>query len=174
MREVADDARIRAFMREVGRRARSQAKVYLVGGASAVLLGWRRSTVDVDVRIVPDGEILNLFAAIKKDLNINVELAAPDEFIPPLPGWEARSQWIAREGPVDFFHYDFYAQALAKIERSLGPDRGDVRQMISARLVVPTEALRLFAAIEPELHRYPAIDPESFRQAVESAFQPQT
>jgi len=30
---------------------RTSARVYLVGGATAVLLGWRDSTVDVDVKL---------------------------------------------------------------------------------------------------------------------------
>jgi hypothetical protein len=173
MRPVADAAKVRAFMREIGKRASAPARIYLVGGSSAVLQGWRPSTVDVDVRIVPDTEILGFLPGIKRDLNLNVELAAPDEFIPPLPGWEARSPWIAREGKVDFFHYDFYAQALAKLERGIGPDRDDVRHMIDAGLVAPAEALRLFGLIEPELYRYPALDPGSFRRAVEAAFGPQ-
>jgi hypothetical protein len=170
MRQVADASRIRAFMREVGKRATLPAKVYLVGGSSSVLQGWRPSTVDVDLRIVPDTEILMLLPGIKNDLDLNVELAAPDEFIPALPGWEARSIWIAREGRVDFLHYDFYAQALAKLERGLGHDRDDVKRMVAAGLVVPAEALRLFQLIEPELYRFPAIDPGTIRRAVESAF----
>ena len=157
-------------MREVGKRATLPAKVYLVGGSSSVLQGWRASTVDVDVRIVPDTEILKLLPGIKNDLDLNVELAAPDEFIPALPGWEARSVWIAREGRVDFLHYDFYAQALAKLERGLGHDRDDVTRMVASALVVPAEALSLFQLIEPELYRFPAVDPATFRRAVESAF----
>ena len=170
MRPIADAAKLRAFMREVGKRARQPARVYLVGGSSAVLIGWRSSTADVDVRIVPDNEILNLLPAIKQDLNLNVEIAAPDEFIPALPGWEARSPWIVREGPVDFFHYDFYSQALAKVERAFARDLGDVRNIIADGLVVPAEALRLFGIIEPELVQYPAIDRANFRHAVEAAF----
>jgi hypothetical protein len=33
--------------------------------------------------------------------------AAPSHFIPELPGWETRSLFIAREGLVSFYHYDF-------------------------------------------------------------------
>jgi hypothetical protein len=42
--------------------------------------------------------------------------------------------------------------------------------MIAAGLVNPAEALIQFNAIEPELYRFPAIDPTSFRQAVENLF----
>jgi len=40
MRELADSSRIERFMRELGRAAREEARVYLTGGATAVLLGW--------------------------------------------------------------------------------------------------------------------------------------
>jgi hypothetical protein len=41
----------------------------------------------------------------------------------------------------------------------------DVREMIERRLVDPEHA-----RMEPELYRFPAIDPPSFRRAVEEAF----
>jgi hypothetical protein len=42
--------------------------------------------------------------------------------------------------------------------------------MIERRLVDPEHALEYFARMEPELYRFPAIDPPSFRRAVEEAF----
>lgn len=72
-------------MRRLGEEARGARRVYLVGGASAVIIGWRETTVDVDLK--PDPEPPGVFEAIaraKDILNIDVELA-PDEFIPPLP-----------------------------------------------------------------------------------------
>jgi hypothetical protein len=36
-------------------------------------------------------------------------------------------------------------------------------------LIEPDRVRELFAAIEPELHRYPAIEPAAFRAQVESA-----
>src|SRR5207247_7982682 len=138
------------------------------GGASAVLLGWRPSTIDVDIEIVPErDEILRRLPALKEDLEINIELAAPSHFIPELPGWEDRSVFIAREGRVSFYHYDFYSQALAKIERGHAQDRGDVDAMLDGGLVEPARLRRLFEEIVPRLYRYPAIDPASFRRSLE-------
>jgi hypothetical protein len=37
-------------------------------------------------------------------------------------------------------------------------------------LVDPAEARAQFEAIEPELYRFPAIDPAKFREAVEELF----
>ena len=42
--------------------------------------------------------------------------------------------------------------------------------MITSGLVNPAEALIQFKAIEPELYRFPAIDPDSFRRAVDDLF----
>ena len=170
MRQRLTEERLRAFMQALGRAAKREGRVYIAGGATAVILGWRESTLDVDLKIIPEDE--GMFRAIpelKESLQVHVELAAPDDFIPPLPGWQDRSPFIAREGLVSFHHYDFYAQALAKIERSHDIDRMDVQQMFAAGLVKRDRLLNLFAAIEPELYRYPAIDAKRFRRAVESA-----
>jgi hypothetical protein len=47
MRELADVSRIERFMREFGRAASTEGQIYLAGGATAVLYGWRESTIDV-------------------------------------------------------------------------------------------------------------------------------
>jgi hypothetical protein len=54
MRALADAERIRRFMRELGAASSRPARVYLTGGATAVLLGWRTSTIDVDLKMVPE------------------------------------------------------------------------------------------------------------------------
>jgi hypothetical protein len=42
-----------------------------------------------------------------------------------------------------------------------------VAQLLARGLVEPGELRRRFAEIEPQLYRFPAIDPASFRLAVE-------
>jgi hypothetical protein len=59
---------------------------------------------------------------------------------------------------------------LAKVERGHALDLADVREMISRGLVRPGRAVEYFARIEPDLYRYPAIDPPAFRRAVDAAF----
>ncbi len=155
-------------MKAVGAEAPRSTRVYFTGGASAVLLGWRETTIDVDIKIVPErDQILRAIPRLKESLEINVELASPGDFIPELPGWESRSPFVTREGGVSFYHYDFYAQSLAKIERSHMRDVEDVREMMARGLIEPDRVLRFFDKIEPELYRYPAIDPRSFRRAVQ-------
>jgi hypothetical protein len=99
-------------------------------------------------------------------------LASPGDFIPELPGWRERSPFIERIGTLDFYHYDLYAQALSKIERGHELDVSDVQEMLARGLVDPDMLLELFARIEPELFRFPAIDPTSFRSRVEEVAQP--
>jgi hypothetical protein len=74
---------------------------------------------------------------------------------------------VAREGRLSFHHFDLYAQALAKIERGHAQDVSDVREMLERRLIDPPGLLAYYEAIEPDLFRYPAIDPGAFRRAVE-------
>jgi len=144
--------------------------VFLTGGVTAVLYGWRTSTVDVDLKVVPSSdEILRAIVHLKDALRVNIELAAPDEFIPELPGWRERSVFVRTEGAVSFYHYDLYAQALAKIERGHTQDVIDVRHMLDDGLVDPQRLRGLFEDIEPQLYRFPAIDPPSFRRALEEA-----
>lgn len=171
MREVADADRIRRFMLALAEAAEATARVYFTGGATAVLIGWRSSTIDVDIKIVPEHD--HLFRAvprIKETLQINVELACPADFIPVPPGWEDRSPFIASQGRLVFHHFDLYAQALAKVERSHTQDMADVEEMVRRGLVEPARAWRYFQAIEPDLYRFPAVDTRSFRRAAEEVF----
>ncbi len=171
MRQVANADRIRRFMHALGPEADTDVRIYFTGGATAVLFGWRASTIDVDIKIVPDDDrTLRAIPGLKEALQINVELASPADFIPVPPGWEDRSPFITREGRISFHHFDLYAQALAKVERSHSQDLEDVREMIQRRLIDSPRAREYFAAIEPGLYRQPAIDPESFRRAVEHIF----
>jgi len=167
MRQPLTADRLAALMKALAAPARTSSRIYLVGGASAVLLGWRAATIDVDLKIIPESdEILRRLPLLKEELHVNIELASPDDFIPELPGWQERSQFIRQEGKLSFYHYDFYGQALAKIERRHEIDRQDVDQLIESGLVAPDRLWELFGRIEGELYRYPAVNPARFRSAV--------
>jgi len=168
VRELTTAEKLRDLMAALGREARGPGRVFLTGGATAVLIGWRPTTKDVDLKLDPEPPgVFEAIRLLKDRLAINVELAAPDQFIPPVPGWEDRSIFIGEEGGVEFYHYDPYGQALAKIERGHAQDRADVRQMVAAGLIEPSRLRASFAEIEPDLVRYPAVDPESFRRRLD-------
>jgi hypothetical protein len=156
-------------MRSVGRAADRPGRAYLTGGATAVLEGWRSTTIDVDIVFQPESDaLLRALPALKEELELNVELVSPAHFIPEVPGWDARSPFVAQEGSLAFHHYDFYAQALSKIERGHAQDVSDVREMLARGHVERKRLAELFEAIQPGLFRYPAIDPAAFRRGVES------
>lgn len=141
---------------------------YLTGGATAVLLGWRPTTVDVDLKLVPEQDaVLRVIPRLKDELSINVELASPGDFIPLPAGWEERSLPAERGQKLSFYHFDPYSQALAKLERDHTRDREDVRALVASGLVVPRQLRAYFEEIAPQLYRFPPIDPPAFRARLE-------
>src|SRR5512135_1281740 len=111
------------FMRELAAAARSPGNVYFTGGATALMLGFREQTIDIDLKLDPEpAGAFEAIAVLKNRLNLNVELASPDDFIPRPPDWRQRSPGIASIDGVEFFHYDFSMQVLAKLERGHAQD----------------------------------------------------
>ena len=94
-----DSDRLRELARQLGRVTSGETTVYLTGGASAVIEGWRASTVDVDLRLEPDrNELMRALPGLKETVGVNIELASPPDFIPELPGWGERSPLAFTEG----------------------------------------------------------------------------
>jgi hypothetical protein len=93
MREPADLTRIQAFVRALGSHAREDARVYLTGGATAMLHGWRRG----------------------------------------------RDQ-----------------------------HRADVADLLRHGLVTGEQLAAYFDTAEPQLYRYPALDPAAFRRRLQA------
>ncbi len=173
MRNRLDRERLDEVMRHLGGAAREPVRVYLTGGATAVLLGWRDSTLDLDFRIEPERSgVLGHIPALKELLQVNLEPASPQDFLPELPGWRDRALFIRQEGRTTFLHYDFYAQTLAKIERGHTQDVADVRSLLASGLVDRARLRELFEAIVPEIDqdpRWAAIDLPGFRRAFDEA-----
>lgn len=167
MRAETDKEKLEAFFEAFGKRVTGAGRIYLTGGATAILHGWRSMTIDVDIKGDPEPPgFFEAIAALKDELDINIELASPDLFIPVLPNWRERSLFISRLGQLEFFHYDPYSQALAKIERGHERDHADVCAMVSLGLIDKPKLLEYFSSVEKELIRYPAIDPKTFRDSV--------
>jgi hypothetical protein len=168
MRRKVTIATLKQFMQELAAAARSPGNVYFTGGATALLLGFRDQTIDIDLKLDPEPSgAFEAIAALKDRLDLNVELASPEDFIPPADGWRERSRTIASIGRVHFFHYDFSLQALSKLERGHAQDLEDVMSLVRGGYVTAAELQVRFAQIEPGLLRYPAIDPRHFRKKLE-------
>src|ERR1043165_659804 len=142
MRRKVTVESLREFMRELGAAAQSPGKVYFTGGGTALLLGFRDQTIDIDLKLDPEPKGgFEAIAKLKNSLDVNVELASPDNFIPATREWRAHSRHIASIGKLEFFHYDFALQALSKIERGHAQDLQDVKALLDAGLI-SAEALR--------------------------------
>jgi hypothetical protein len=74
--------------------------IYFTGGATAVLLGWRDTTIDIDVKLEGDAEwLLRGIPALKEELDINVELASPEDSFQRFPrGASAASSSAVKGG----------------------------------------------------------------------------
>jgi hypothetical protein len=169
MRRKVTAAKLDQFMRELAAAARGPGKVYLTGGATALLLGFREQTIDIDLKLDPEpAGVFEAIAMLKERLELNIELASPADFIPAPPDWRERSRLIAAFSGVEFFHFDFALQTLAKLERGHTQDLEDATQFLRRGLVSAGELREVFARLRPALVRYPAIDPQQFERKVET------
>jgi hypothetical protein len=66
------------------------------------------------------------------------------------------------------FDFDPYSQALSKLERGFELDLEDVHNMVLAKQVRPERPAELYEEIEGQLYRFPSVDRDSLREAVES------
>ena len=165
VRRPLDRDRLTTFLRALGGAAKGPGTVYLTGGATAVLHGWRSSTIDVDIKLEPEpAGVFESIARLKNELDINVELASPDLFIPVPEDWKEHSDYIGAFGRIEVLHFDYRAQALAKIARGHERDIRDVDAMIANHLVDAPSLRSTFDLVQPRLVRYPGLDAERFAE----------
>jgi hypothetical protein len=70
-------------------------------------------------------------------------------------------------GRISFYHYDFTAQALAKLSRGYNRDMDDVQAMYEQKLFTLAALREGFEAIAPDLIRFPSLNPDRLRSRVE-------
>lgn len=146
---------------------RRRFRVYFVGGGTAVAYGWRDSTIDADL-YSDDDRVFGDLQGIKERLDINVEFARPEDFVPALAGTEDRHVFIKTVGTVSFYHYDPYAQLLSKIVRGFGRDMEDARQFIATGMVESQRFSSLVRDVPVKAYaRYPALSRKAVLDAVE-------
>jgi hypothetical protein len=166
-RAPVDSGRVTAFLEALAGWTTAPTTLYLVGGATAVIEGWRANTIDIDLVLRPEDEgALRALPRLKEELDVNVELASPLDHLPELPDWQERSPFVAQVGPLTVRHFDPYSQALAKLERGFSQDIADVRAMVERYMVEPARLAELFDAIADTLYRFPTVDPGRLRGLV--------
>ena len=164
MRRPLDPDRLRQVLDALGRACRGPGILYLTGGATALLEGWRSATVDLDLKLDPEPEgVFAAIARIKEELEVNVELASPGDFLPELADWREKSPLVARFGQVEVRHYDLRAQALAKLARGFERDLGDVRAMLERGLVTCPALRSALEQMAPRLERFPRVSGRELR-----------
>ncbi len=117
-------------------RGKSPARVYIVGGGTAVHSGWRTSTIDADL-FSADEAVFEDVQGIKERLELNIEFARPEDFVPALEGTPERHLFISTIGKISFFHYDPYAQLFSKVVRGFRQDLSDAEHFLSSGMVDP-------------------------------------
>lgn len=170
MRREITRERLGSLMKELARSAprRGASRVYLVGGGTAVYLGWRSSSIDVD--LYSDREaVFRDIQGIKERLRINIEFARPEDFVPPLRGTASRHVFIETVGPISFYLYDPYAQFLSKVVRGFQRDLDDAREFLRSGMVDPEKLQSLVAAIPDSAYaKYPNLSRPGVETAVET------
>ncbi len=170
MRAEVTKERLVDLMRELARRAPKTGsyRVYFVGGGTAVYLGWRRSSIDVDL-CSSDEVVFRDIQEIKERLNTNIEFARPEDFVPPLDNAADRHVYIDTFGPISFYHYDPYSQTLSKVVRGFQRDLEDASEFLRSELV-DAEKLRSLASRIPDsaYAKYPNLSRRAVEAAIES------
>jgi hypothetical protein len=156
------------FMEEIGRIAKRPVTICFAGGSTAVLLGFRDGTIEIDLAGAL-GRVYAEIPRIKERLRVNVGTAKPTDFVPSLEGEASRHLFIRAEGKATFLHFDPYAQAFSKIVRGHVTDLADADSLMAAGLVDPQRLLRLVKKVtDRAFARYTRLTRASVEAAVES------
>jgi len=160
---------LRELMKALARSApgRRRYGVFFVGGGTAVQAGWRPSTIGADL-CADDDAVFRDVQQIKERLQLNIEFARPEAFVPALDGSDERHVFIETVGRVSFYHYDPYAQLLSKVVRGFDRDMQDAENFVSSGMVDAARFRSLVRGVpEGAWAMYPTLSRQAVRDAVE-------
>lgn len=167
-RKIITKEILQSFMKSIGKILKKRAALYLTGGSTAILYGFREGTIDIDIAGDMD-ELFSYIPKIKERLQINIEMAKPTDFVPSLPGEENRHITIGTFGKVTFMHFDPYAQAFSKIVRGHETDIADAKALVNAKLVEAKKLCEMVKKLpDDNFARYPRLNRPAVEAAVES------
>jgi hypothetical protein len=167
MREESNQYKVNDFVKTFPQFITLTTKVYFAGGATAVLKDIRKSTIDVDVKFEPEhNQIFSAIKTLKESLNMNIELASPFDFIPELPSWKERCEFIVTVKKVHYFHLDPYAQVIAKVLRGFDRDIIDAEGFYKVFNCKGDTLLKLFEKIKNEFIKRPSVDIDSLETKI--------
>ncbi len=169
MRRSVDKTTIESFLQELGRTFHKPGRLYLVRGAALVHSGVRSGfTEDIDVQVngANEGDLIVAIQKLIERLQINIEFAAPGDFMPLPSQWEAQARFVGRYGSIDVFYFDFYSIALSKIERGNNRDIADVKLLVQQGIITLDELDKAYQEVLAQLGkgRYPRVTPQRFAE----------
>lgn len=169
MRPNVDKQTIESFLQQLGRTFRKPGRLYLVCGAALVHAGVRPGfTQDINIQVggANESEFIIGIQRLIQQMQINVEFASPQDFIPLPSQWEAHAQFVARYGQIDVFYFDFYSIALSKIERGTTRDIEDVKLLVQQQRIELNELDAAYQEVFAQLGkgRYLKVTPERFAE----------
>lgn len=140
MRERTDRARLRRFLRSLGRRLRRPVRFYLVGGAVMIDLGLRPTTLDIDYVAEADetpalDDLEQTIRLLKQELNLNVEPASPADFLPVSRSAWSKSRYVDTYGRVTVYYFHIPSLVIAKAARGFEQDFEDAEQLVRSGVV---------------------------------------
>ena len=169
MRKPVTEPGCREFMRAIAAEAREPGRIYLAGGASVVLKALARKHGGYRHHDHPrERSNPSRNPRLEGTASRQRRTVVAGAFRSAVAGM-GRPQPVHRraKASIAFHHFDFYTQALSKIERAHRKDLLDVDSMIRDGLVDPKRLLALFEEVDDQLYRYPALNPPTLRAAVE-------
>jgi len=132
-----DEGAVRRFLGELGRRVGRSERLILLGGSALLLLGSRRTTLDLDYvgNDLHKSDLQHVIDQLADEMQLTVEAVPFDTFIPLPPDVETKHLFVGRFGALDVYVYDPYAIAVSKIDRGFDTDIADVLFLVQSRLV---------------------------------------
>lgn len=158
-RRDVDASALDAFLDGVGRRVRDPVRLYIAGGAEAVILGIRPTTLDIDVTLDADDPQAERRAErvvedVAERVGVVVEWSDPTMFLPiPRAAALKRSPWHRTVGQVRVHQFDLVSVALGKIGRGTERDLADVDAYLDRGLIRWPDVETLWRAVRGESFR---------------------
>ncbi len=165
MRPPVDRTRLVRFFEQIEKRLTRHVRLYLVGGSVWIHLGIRTSTLDIDYAVSAEDEraydeIERIIRDLKQELDINIERASPDHFIPVPPNALARSPFVGQFGKLGVYYYHLPSLVLAKVARGYEHDLTDVVSLIQAGHVTLAEVQENFEDVRDSPRGWHKYEPE--------------